>query len=153
VGKDRGPIEIIRQISLVRQKSRPLPPGHLHWNLGQLLSNKMKVADLTRERAYPTLAIPPPSPWLSNETLPNAIAGTGIVNGKRLLRWSAEDARMNSWVRRWLLQVWDGKTWKSNRVFHGDQREVAWPTGVKVVSIRPLGKCWEIGQPAMVAIP
>jgi uncharacterized lipoprotein YddW (UPF0748 family) len=145
VGVDRGGIEILRQLSAVRQKCRPLAPGHLHWNLGELLSNKMKVADLVLERAYGTLALPPATPWLSKEALPQAVMVVNKVKGKPRLQWSSQDPRLNVLVRRWLLQVWDGKAWKAQRVFPGTQLETEWPQGAKAVAVRPLGKCWEVG--------
>jgi uncharacterized lipoprotein YddW (UPF0748 family) len=152
VGTDRGGIEILRQISAVRQLCRPRAPGHLHWNLGELLENTMQVADLTLKRGYVTVAVPPASPWLTNEAMPLPVLARTKLAGKWHIQWGTGIPGMASLARRWSLQAWDGKSWRLIKVYPSSMRRDLWPAGARAVAVRALGRCWEQGPAAMLRL-
>ncbi len=149
VGKDRGPAEILRQISVVRERAAIMPPGHFHWNFGSLAKNTLKVADLTQSRAYQVRAIPPASPWLSQVELPAPVVEK---NAEGRVAWRFEDAHRLADVRWWTVQIFTGGNWELHSILPADQTEIPWPEKAAALAIRAAGKGWELG-PAAVKRP
>lgn len=147
VGDDRFAGEIMRQISVLRERSTKMMPGHFHWNFGALDRNIGKVGTLARDRAYPVRSIPPPTPWLSNVALPApTVQPLTDAGGKRVVRWSFQDHRWENFSRWWVVQALIGGKWQTLAVTFKDQRELPWPTEAAVVSVRAAGPGWELGE-------
>lgn len=148
IGRDRGPGEILRQISVVRERQRQAPPGHLHWNFGALFDDKGKIGTLTKQRAYQTIAIPPQTPWLSQTALP--VPSLKIEKGKdgNLAKWDMADPTARPLVRWWAVQIFSGNAWQTHKVLPAGQIELKWPANAKAVAVRAIGQGWEAGPPA-----
>ncbi|HEY1084937.1 MAG TPA: family 10 glycosylhydrolase [Prosthecobacter sp.] len=149
IGDDRNAGEILKQMSVLRERGQRMPPGHFHWNFGALDKNLGKIGTYVKQRAYNIVALPPASPWLSNVTLPSP-AMEKLEGGKRL-RWAFADPRWESYSRWWVVQgLIEGK-WRTLQVLFKDQRELDWPPQASAVAVRAAGKAWEVGPPGMIA--
>lgn len=154
IGKDRGPGEILRQISAVRQRGNVSPPGHLHWNFGSLHKDTGQIGTLTRQRAYTTLALPPPTPWLGLSSLPVPLMKMESLAGRpKLIKWSFLDERWLPQVRWWVVQTFVNGQWQTLKVLPADQREMAWPEKTQAVAIRAAGFSWEVSEAAFIEGP
>lgn len=149
VGDDRNAGEIMKQISILRERGLKMTPGHFHWNFGALDKNLGKVGTMTKERAYNVVALPPASPWLSNVALP-APKLEKSADGQRL-SWSFHDPRWEGYSRWWVVQAMvDGK-WQTQKIFFKNQRELAWPAKATAVAVRAAGPAWEISPAGLVS--
>jgi uncharacterized lipoprotein YddW (UPF0748 family) len=153
VGKDRGPAEILRQISVVRQRGAAMTPGHFHWNFGSLVKNTLEVADLTKSRAYQVKAIPPASPWLSQTALPAPVVQTVTKNKQGHATWTMEDPRWLSQIHWWTLQTLADDKWTLHSILPSSQTEIPWPKGATAVALRAAGKAWELSPAAVKVSP
>lgn len=154
IGGDRGPGEILRQISAVRLRGNVAPPGHLHWNFGALFKDKGKIGTLTRQRAYTTLALPPATPWLGMSSLPVPLMKPVFEKGKaKSVSWSFVDDRYLAQVRWWVVQVASGNQWSTLQVLPADVLSMPWPGKTQAVAIRAAGFSWELGEAAYVEGP
>jgi uncharacterized lipoprotein YddW (UPF0748 family) len=150
VGDDRVAGEILREISVLRERGAKMVPGHFHYNFGALDKDLGKVATMTKERAYPTRAIPPATPWLSNVALPAPIVQTVTdSSGGKTARWAFNDARWENFSRWWVVQGLINGKWQTVAVTYRDQKEMAWPKDAAAVAVRAAGKGWEVGPPGM----
>lgn len=148
VGDDRNAGEILRQISVLRERGRVMPPGHFHWNFNALDKNLGKLGALTRERAYNVHALLPASPWLSNVTLPAPLVEK--TAGGQGLRWGFGDPRWEAFGRWWVVQALIDGQWRTVEVSYRDRRELAWPGSATAVAIRAAGRAWELGPATVV---
>ena len=146
IGTDRVAGEILRQMSVLRERGLKMTPGHFHWNFGALHKNTGKIASYMMERAYTTHAIPPSSPWLSQVALPAPLVGKTQPEGKLHVEWKHSDERWMSHTRWWVLQAQIGGRWVTWKSFFKDQRSAEWPAGATAVAIRPCGPGWEAGE-------
>jgi uncharacterized lipoprotein YddW (UPF0748 family) len=154
IGKDRGPGEILRQISAVRQRGNVSPPGHLHWNFGSLHKDTGQIGTLTRQRAYTTLALPPPTPWLGLSSLPVPLMKMESLAGRpKLIKWSFLNERWLPQVRWWVVQTFVNGQWQTLKVLPADQREMPWPEKTQAVAIRAAGYSWEVSEAAFIEGP
>lgn len=151
IGSDRGPGEILRQISAVRERGRVAAPGHFHWNFGILASDKGKIGTLTKQRAYQLMALPPATPWLSQIQMPQPQVQVTSQQGKRSLTWGFTDPRWLNAVRWWVLQTFNDGQWTTQKVVPFSQTTMTWPDRAVAVAIRPAGYGWEVG-PAGIAV-
>ena len=147
IGKDRGPGEILRQISVVRSKTTTQPPGHLHWNFGVLSSDSHKIGTITKSRAYQLMA-PPQSPWLSAVNLPAPVVSIE-TRSPAVAAWGFEDARWLSQVRWWVVQVLANGVWSTERVLPASEMSLPWPKNAEAVAVRAAGFAWETGPPGV----
>ena len=148
VGDDRNAGEILRQISVLRERGLRMTPGHFHWNFGALDKNLGKLGSLAKERAYNIRALPPASPWLSNVALPAPLIEK-LAEGKRL-RWGFDDVRWEGYSRWWVVQAMIEGKWRTVEVTFKDRKEVDWPANASAVAVRAAGKSWELGEAAVV---
>lgn len=148
VGDDRYAGEILRQISVLRERGLRMTPGHFHWNFAALDKNIGKLGALAKERAYNIPALPPATPWLSNVSLPAPLVEK-LAEGKRL-RWGFKDVRWESYSRWWVVQALIEGKWRTVEVLFKDQHELEWPAKAVAVSVRAAGRAWEIGQPVVI---
>jgi uncharacterized lipoprotein YddW (UPF0748 family) len=146
VGDDRLAGEILREISVLRERGTRMTPGHFHWNFGALDKNIGKVGTLTKERAYPQHAIPPASPWLSNVALPAPQVQVIGAGKDKKVRWAFQDARWENESRWWVVQALIEGKWRVVKITFRDQRELPWPEGAAVVAVRAGGRGWEVGE-------
>lgn len=148
VGDDRNAGEILRQISILRERGARMTPGHFHWNFGALDKNLGQVGSLTQERAYPVHALPPASPWLSSEPLPAPLVEKQAAGTR--LRWGFADPRWDSLARWWVIQALIDGRWRTIEVSFLDRRELAWPERASAVAVRAAGRAWELGPAAVI---
>lgn len=153
VGKDRGPAEILRQISAVRERGTMMTPGHFHWNFSSLSKNTLEVADLTKSRAYQVRTIPPASPWLSDVILPAPIISTQAKDKQGFAVWTFEDPNQLANVRWWTVQIFSGGKWDLHQVLPADQTQIPWPKNATAIAIRAAGNAWELSPPTVKASP
>lgn len=154
IGGDRGPGEILRQISEVRRRQNVMPPGHLHWNFGALYKDKGKIGTLTRQRAYTSLALPPSTPWLGTSQLPTPLLKPVFDKGKaQSLSWTFIDERYLQRVRWWVVQTAYADQWNTFKVLPADQLSMPWPEKTQAIAIRPAGFSWDLGEAAYVEGP
>lgn len=117
IGPQRPAGEIIRQIAAVRQQSGA--DGQIHWHMKPLMENRGGIDGLLRTQAYPTVALPPPSPWLGRDRIGaprmRADAGAARWDGDRNARW-------------WVFQYRTGGNWHT-RVLREGRREMRWESG------------------------
>jgi uncharacterized lipoprotein YddW (UPF0748 family) len=150
VGDDRVAGEILKEISVLRERGTKMVPGHFHWNFGALDRNLGKVATLTKERAYTTRTIPPASPWLSNVTLPAPTVQTATdAAGQKVAKWGFNDARWENYSRWWVVQGLIKGQWQTVAVTYKHQKELAWPSEATALAVRAAGAAWELGPPAV----
>jgi uncharacterized lipoprotein YddW (UPF0748 family) len=143
IGDDRNAGEILKQMSVLRERGLRMPPGHFHWNIGALDKDVGKIGTLSKQRAYNIVSIPPASPWLSNVTLPAPVLEK--VDGGKKLRWSFNDPRWETYSRWWVIQAQIEGKWTTVKITFKDQRELDWPEKATAVAVRAAGKAWEIG--------
>lgn len=154
IGSDRGPGEILRQISEVRRRGNITPPGHLHFSFSTLTRDIGKIGTLTRQRAYTTLALPPATPWLGESRLPVPLLKPAFEKGRgKSVSWTFVDDRYLSLVRWWVVQVASGGQWSTFQVLPATQLSIPWPDKAQAVSVRPAGFSWEVGEAAYVEGP
>lgn len=148
VGDDRFAGEILKQISVLRERGLRMPPGHFHWNFGALDKNLGKVGTLTKERAYTVHTLPPASPWLSNVALPAPLIEK-LAEGKRF-RWGFRDPRWENYSRWWVIQAMIEGKWQTVEIQFKDQHELDWPAKASAIAVRAAGRAWELGPAAVV---
>ena len=155
IGSDRGPGEILRQISVVRQRANLMPPGHMHWNFGVLHKNTGQIGTLTRQRAYTSLALPPPTPWLGMTTPPIPLLkmGSTTAGGPKMINWSFLDPRWSSHVRWWVVQTFSNGQWQTLKVLPATETSMPWPAKTQAVAIRAGGYSWEVSEAAFIEGP
>lgn len=149
VGDDRFAGEILREISVLRERGTKMVPGHFHWNFGALEKDLGKIGTLTRERAYGIHAIPPATPWLSNVALPAPLVEK--FDGGKKIRWAFSDARWENYSRWWVLQALVAGKWQTVEVNFLDDRQADWPAIASAIAVRAAGKGWELGEAGVVA--
>ena len=115
------PRELVDQIRLTRQQNGS--PGHVHWDIKALFSNRTLAAVLQRE-VYSEPALAPSCPWLG-ETHP-ATPKLNVVKGatQRQVRIQWEPGG-NEVPRLWLLQTRSGGVWKIE-ILPGETRVRSW---------------------------
>lgn len=153
IGKDRGPGEILRQISVVRERAALMTPGHFHWNFGSLAKNTMEIADLTKSRAYQLKAIPPATPWLGQAELPAPEVVTMERDGQGFASWSLAHHQTLDQVRWWTVQTFADGQWKLEQILPAQRTEIPWPKGAAALAIRAAGAAWELGPAAVKVSP
>lgn len=153
IGRDRGPGEILRQISVVRERQTMAPPGHLHWNFGALFNDTGRIGTITRQRAYQLIAIPPATPWLGQTSFPVPLLRPDSRQGTRVVTWSFVDTRWLSQVRWWVVQACSAGQWRTHRVLPADQLEIEWPAKTEAVAVRAAGRAWELSPAALIEGP
>ncbi len=151
IGKDRGPGEILRQISEVRARQSKAVPGHLHWNFGALYDDKGKIGTLTKQRAYQTVALPPATPWLSQTALPVPTLSFEKRSDGLFVKWGFQDASRLPQARWWVMQAFIAGKWDTLRALPGSQLEIKWPDKAEAVAIRAAGNGWELSEAAFTA--
>jgi uncharacterized lipoprotein YddW (UPF0748 family) len=142
---DRQPHEILKQIGITRLRAGFMPPGHLHWNYSALGKNKGTLADLCAQRAYQDFAIPPSASWLGGE---KPITPVVTVSGSTIT-WAIEDPRMNSSVKWWLIQTFDGSKWVGQKLLPTEGRTYAMPPGARGVAVRAISRTGVAGDPVV----
>ena len=142
IGEDRVAGEILKQMSVLRERGLRMTPGHFHWNFGALHKDQGKIATFTMERAYTTHAVPPASPWLSQTPLPAPVV-TKTASG---IAWHHADERWQPLTRWWVMQVLLRGRWVTWKSFFHDQKSAEWPAGADAVAIRAAGMGWETGD-------
>jgi uncharacterized lipoprotein YddW (UPF0748 family) len=153
VGKDRGPGEILQQISVVRQRGTIMTPGHFHWNFGSLVKNTLEVADLTKARAYQLKAIPPASPWLGPVELPAPTITTTIKSKQGHASWAMSDPRWLTHIRWWTLQTLNDGKWTLHSVHPVTTTEIPWPKNATAIALRAADNTWTLSPPAVQVSP
>lgn len=153
VGKDRGPGEILRQISVVRERATIMTPGHFHWNFGSLAKNTLKIADLTKSRAYQLRAIPPATPWLGQASLPAPQLDIAFRENQNHAVWSLPDPQALPQVRWWTVQTFAEGQWTLHQVLPAALAEIPWPKSAAALAVRAAGFSWELGPAAVKAGP
>jgi uncharacterized lipoprotein YddW (UPF0748 family) len=153
VGKDRGPGEILRQISAVRERGATMTPGHFHWNFGSLIKNTLEVADITKSRAYQSLAIPPASPWLDPITLPAPRLTTTAEGRQGGITWHMEDPRWLSHVRWWTVQTFADGKWTLHSILPTATTQLTWPKAATAIAIRAADATWTLSPPGTQVSP
>lgn len=151
VGDDRVAGEILKQISEVRLRGRQMMPGHFHWNFDALHKDQGKLGTLTKERAYGEIAIPPPTPWLSQTQFPRPVIRAVKGSSPYRVNWTFEDERWLPLVRWWVVQTFENGKWTVKRVFRAEDREMEWPDAAQAMAVRAAGRGWELGQAGAVA--
>ena len=146
IGTDRVAGEILKQMSVLRERGLKMTPGHFHWNFGALHKNLGKIATYTMARAYTTHALPPASSWLSQSNLPAPLVGKTMPDGKLTVEWKHGDERWMSQTRWWVMQAQIGGRWVTWKSYFRDQTSDEWPTGATAVAIRAGGLAWETGE-------
>lgn len=149
VGDDRFAGEILRQISVLRERGLRMTPGHFHWNFAALDKDRGKLGTLTKERAYNIHALPPATPWLSQVALPAPLLEK-LDEGRRL-RWGFQDQRWENYSRWWVIQALIEGKWRTVEVTFKDQHELDWPAKAAAVAVRAAGKAWEVGEAGVIA--
>ena len=124
-------------------------PGHFHWNFGALDKNLGKVGTLAKERAYPSAAIPPATPWLSDVALPAPSVQAVTEPTGKVVRWAFNDPRWENYSRWWVVQAMINGQWQTVKVNFKTEREMPWPEGATVVAVRAAGRAWERGEPGV----
>ncbi len=148
VGDDRNAGEILRQISVLRERGARMTPGHFHWNFNALDKDLGKLGSLAKERAYNVHAIPPASPWLSNMALPAPLVEK--YEGGKKVRWAFRDPRWDTYGRWWIVQALIEGRWLTIEVTFRDRRELDWPEKATALAIRAAGRAWEVGAVALI---
>ena len=115
------PQELVDQIRLTRRESGA--PGHIHWDIKALASNRSAAAVLQRQ-TYLEPALAPPSPWLGNAPMakPRITVSQGDKRGPLRIQWSAGGSVR---PRLWLLQTLSGTQWKSE-ILTGERSSRTW---------------------------
>jgi uncharacterized lipoprotein YddW (UPF0748 family) len=135
VMKDRQPFEILRQISVTRERGATMPPGHIHWNVSSLMKNKGTLADLCDKRAYTQLTLPPSASWLGDTKPPQP----QVVMEKGKAAWNLPDQRMESYVKWWFVQTYEDKAWVSRKVLPLDMKTFPLTKEMKAIAVRAIG--------------
>ena len=151
VGDDRVAGEILRQISELRLRGRQMMPGHFHWNFDSLHKDQGKLGSLAKERAYGEMALPPPTPWLSQTSLPKPVIREVKGSSPRRVNWTFEDERWLPLARWWVVQTFEDGKWKIARVLQAKDHEMAWPDKARALAVRAAGRGWELGPAMAVA--
>lgn len=150
IGDDRNAGEILREMSVLRERGLKMTPGHFHWNFGALHKDLGKIGTYTKERAYTTHAIPPASPWLSQSTLPAPVVGKIVPGGKLTVAWQHSDVRWMSQTRWWVMQALINGRWTTVETYFKDQLSDEWPENAAAVAIRAAGLGWEVGEAGVI---
>ncbi len=150
IGDDRNAGEILREMSVLRERGLKMTPGHFHWNFGALHKNVGKIGTYIKERVYITHAIPPASPWLSQTVLPAPVVGKLVPEGKLTVAWQHSDVRWMPLTRWWVMQAQINGKWVTVATFFKDQLSAEWPTNASAVAIRAAGLGWEVGEAGVV---
>lgn len=150
IGDDRNAGEILREMSVLRERGRKMTPGHFHWNFGALHNDLGHIGTYIKERAYTPHALPPASPWLSNTALPAPLVDKTTPGGRKTVTWRFEDPRWMEATRWWVMQAQIGGKWQTWKAFYKDQLSAEWPEGATAVAIRAGGLGWEVGEAGVV---
>jgi len=142
--RDRQPYEILKEISYTRMRGAYMPPGHLHWNFSALAKNQGKLADLCVERAYQDVALVPAATWLGNDK-PAAPQVIMVKDGKAT--WGLADARLDSFVKWWFVQTFEGDKWVGRRLLPATMKEFVLPATARAIAVRAIGKTGLAGDP------
>jgi uncharacterized lipoprotein YddW (UPF0748 family) len=130
--QDRQPYEILREISVTRERGEFMPPGHIHWNVSALLKNQGTLADLVGKRAYQQFAMPPSASWLGNEV---PVKPEVTVKGGRA-EWKLFDPRFENTMKWWLVQSYENGAWQNARLMPVSEKAAVLPKGSHAVSLR-----------------
>jgi uncharacterized lipoprotein YddW (UPF0748 family) len=144
--RDRQPAEILRQISHTRNRIQYMPPGHIHWNFTALSKNLGTLADLCAQRAYQDHALVPSASWLGKD---KPLAPTlKMQDGKA--EWQYPDVRLDTFVRWWYVQTYDGKTWTAMRPLPVEQKSIPVPKDTLGVAVRAISRSGMSGEAAII---
>ena len=144
--KDRQPFEILRQISHTRIRIQYMPPGHIHWNFTALKKNLGTLADLCAQRAYQDYALVPSASWLGKDKL--EAPTLRMQDGKA--EWQYADVRLDTFVRWWYVQTYDGTKWTSLRALPVEQKSIPVPKDTLGISVRPISRSGVAGEAAII---
>ena len=147
---DRQPAEILREISVTRERGQFMPPGHIHWNVTALMKNQGTLATMVKERAYQDIALPPSASWLGADVPLRPLVKTS--GGKA--EWGFEDPRLEGlgvgkW---WLLQVNDGEAWKSLRLYPIEIKTCDVSKDAKIIAIRVVSSSGMMSEAAVARV-
>jgi uncharacterized lipoprotein YddW (UPF0748 family) len=146
VGKAWPPEEIVRQIQLTRETSRP---GYIHWNISSLVANPGNLDRMLLDKVYSAPALVP-SNVETAATSQKPILTAEPKKDWRVVRWSlAAGQKVNTWV----VQAKFGNEWISEvlparltaKEFPGNRM----PT---VVAVSALDRNRQLGPPSLLAI-
>ncbi len=143
VGDDR--------VAELRLRGRQMMPGHFHWNFDALHKDQGKLGSMTKERAYGELALPPPTPWLSQMQLPKPVIRAVKGSSPARVNWVFEDERWLPLVRWWVVQTFEDGKWSVKQTFRGADHEMEWPEKARAMAVRAAGRGWELGPATAVA--
>ena len=118
--ENREPVEVLRQVAVVRQQ--PRVTGQIYWGMNSILTNRLGVAHQLQQRAYPTAALVPASPWLSPTPPAKPQLSFGIRPDQTLAALHWQPGSTNA-VHKWILQQRDDREWKT-RILPGGQNSV-----------------------------
>lgn len=150
IGDDRNAGEILRQMSVLRERGLRMTPGHFHWNFGALHKDLGKIGTMVSQRAYTPHAIPPACPWLSQVSLPPPVVARTAPGGKISVAWQHQDIRWMGETRWWVMQALINGKWQTHKAFFKDQLSTEWPANAAAVAIRAAGPAWEVSEPGVV---
>ena len=132
--KDRQPHEILRQISFTRQRIVNMPPGHIHWNYSALGKNLGTLADLCAQRAYQQEALVPSASWLGKDKLEMPLLQVNEGHAA----WGYTDARLDEFVRWWVVQIYEDGAWKTLRAMPVEKKTIQVSKKTLGISVRAI---------------
>jgi uncharacterized lipoprotein YddW (UPF0748 family) len=143
---DRQPYEILREISVTRDRAPAMPPGHIHWNVSALLKNQGTLADLMKQRVYQQFALPPSASWLGSDIplKPELTLRDGRV------QWVLADPRFEVAVKWWFAQSYENGAWSGARLLPLAEKTFAPAKDCRAIAIRGIGLTGVAGEAAML---
>jgi len=142
VGESWSSSEILNQVKLTRQFGSH---GHIHYNISEFTRNP-GFAKQIRASAYPTVALPPASPWLDRTPPPRPKLDV-IKGSSSPATWTPGKGES---AHRWLVQVKSGATWKTT-VLTGSLHQHQLTPQADAIVVRAVDRCANL-SPAAVAI-
>ncbi len=111
--------EILKQIDLARRQRGAT--GHIHFRYAWLLNNRNNISTILKERAYPTPALVPASPWLGSAppSRPEVALREGAGEGGHSLQIRSPEGEN---VRLWALYTRERDGWHFRQVLPANPR-------------------------------
>ncbi len=145
---DRQPHEILREISVTRERAGSMPPGHIHWNVSALTKNQGTLADLMKQRVYQQFALPPGASWLGGEVPPKP--ELALRDGTA--QWSFSDPRFEGLMKWWFAQTFENGQWSGLRLFPVGQKIFSPAKETRAFAIRAISLTGLAGEAAIVRV-
>ncbi len=146
--EDRQPYEILKQISVTRERGQTMSPGHIHWNVTALVKNQGTLSELVIKRAYQQFALPPAASWLGSDV---PVRPEVTVNAGRA-EWHLFDPRLENIVKWWLIQFFEKGQWQNARLLPVTEKSLVMPKESKAVSLRGISLTGLAGEAAVMAV-